>query len=138
VRTIDQKKIFRIVDANFNRAKEGLRVCEDICRFIYDEKDLTRRFKSVRHQLTDIIVSLKWSEMIGARNIEEDVGKATTQSELKRSQVADIYYANAQRGKESVRVLEEFSKLLNVQASLKLKKLRYTIYALEKRLFEKI
>ena len=128
------KRLFRIVDANFNRAKEGLRVCEDICRFILDEQKLTRRFKIVRHELTDVMETLKIIDVIEARNIEEDVGRASIAAESKRKNVSDIFYANAQRVKESLRVLEEVTKLLDGRLAQRVKKLRYQVYALEKQM----
>ena len=135
---IEEKKLLRIVDANFNRAKEGLRVCEDICRFVIDSKSLTRNFKDVRHDLTEIISSLKFKTVIVARNIEGDIGKGSTVSEFKREKLFDVFVANSQRAKESVRVLEEFSKLLDIKLAQKLKSLRYKIYAYEKKVIEKL
>ncbi len=123
----------RIIDANFNRAKEGLRVCEDVCRFILDDKTLTRQFKTVRHQLTESILGLGLKSLVKSRNIEQDVGKASQLTELKRKNVADIFYANIQRVKESIRVLEEFAKLRKTKVALDLKKFRYQVYALEKK-----
>ncbi|HBG60974.1 MAG TPA: thiamine-phosphate pyrophosphorylase [Candidatus Omnitrophica bacterium] len=135
---IEEKKLLRIVDANFNRAKEGLRVCEDICRFVIDSKSLTRNFKDVRHDLTEIISSLKFKTVIFARDIEGDIGKGSTVSEFKREKLFDVFVANSQRAKESVRVLEEFSKLLDIKLAQKLKSLRYKIYAYEKKVIEKL
>lgn len=134
---IDKKKLDRILDANFNRAKEGLRVCEDTCRFFCNDKDLTKRYKSVRHQLTDIAGSLGVFQALGARDIGGDVGKQSTATELKRRTVADIFYANSQRVKESVRVLEEFAKLTDSRTARSLKRIRYRIYALEKEIAPK-
>lgn len=138
MREIEEKMLLRIIDANFNRAKEGLRVCEDICRFIIDNKSLTGNFKSVRHKLTEIISSLKIKTVIVARNIEGDIGKGSTVSEFKREKIFDVFLANSQRVKESVRVLEEFSKLLNKKLAQDLKSLRYKIYAYEKKVIEKL
>ncbi|OGX25315.1 MAG: hypothetical protein A2Y03_10925 [Omnitrophica WOR_2 bacterium GWF2_38_59] len=135
---MEEKKLLRIVDANFNRAKEGLRVCEDICRFVIDSKSLTRNFKDVRHDLTEIISSLKFKTVIFARDIEGDIGKGSTVSEFKREKLFDVFVANSQRAKESVRVLEEFSKLLDIKLAQKLKSLRYKIYAYEKKVIEKL
>ncbi|MBU1997038.1 MAG: thiamine-phosphate pyrophosphorylase [Candidatus Omnitrophica bacterium] len=135
---IEEKMLLRIVDANFNRAKEGLRVCEDICRFIIDNKRLTINFKNVRHDLTKIISSLKFKTVIVARNIEGDIGKGSTVSEFKREKLFDVFIANSQRAKESVRVLEEFSKLLNKKLAQDLKSLRYKIYSYEKKVIEKL
>ena len=128
----------RIIDANFNRAKEGLRVCEDICRFYLDEPKSTRQFKVIRHQLTEVTAHLKLKTLIKARNVEEDVGQSSSLTELKRKNVSDIFYANIQRVKESIRVLEEFSKLRNVRVAQNLKGLRYQVYALEKKVVSQL
>lgn len=128
------KNLYRVLDANFNRAKEGLRVCEDICRFWYDDPALTRRYKKIRHELTAVILDLGPAKLLQARDIAADVGKPSIPAELRRRQMKDIFYANAQRVKESMRVLEEFSKLLDPRLAQRLKKLRYQIYELERRI----
>ena len=137
VRKENDKRFDRVMDANFNRAKEGLRVCEDVCRFVLDAKNPTRGYKSVRHQLTEIIESLKILEVIRSRNIGGDVGRGSTRVEFKRKSAMDIFYANSQRVKESMRVLEEFSKLRSKKLAENLKKLRYEVYALEKNVIER-
>lgn len=126
-------KLHRIFDANLNRAKEGLRVCEDVCRFILDERGLTRQLKNVRHELTAAIAKVKLAEIVQARNIEKDVGKGSIDLEMKRSDINDIFMANIQRVKESIRVLEEVSKLIDQTMSQDLKTIRYKIYAIEKK-----
>jgi len=137
VQNINDKKVQRIIDANFNRAKEGLRVCEDICRFIYNKKDLTGGYKAIRHDLTKVMQGLGLLDIIRARDIENDVGKRTISSELKRRNISDILYANSQRVKESIRVLEEFAKLLTPRLAMRLKDLRYKLYALERKIVKK-
>ena len=134
---VDNKKVYRIIDANFNRAKEGLRVCEDICRFIIDAKKATKEFKIVRHKLTEIIGSFKILKFIDSRDIENDVGKGSMASEFQRKQISDIFYANSQRVKESIRVLEEMLKIINKRHAEQLKGLRYKIYGLEKEIIKK-
>ena len=137
MRKDSDKKIGRVMDANFNRAKEGLRVCEDVCRFVLDAKGSTRNYKTVRHQLTEILSGLKIKDVIRSRNIERDVGRASTPVEFKRKNVMDIFYANSQRVKESIRVLEEFAKLRDKKVAEGLKNLRYRVYALEKNVIER-
>ena len=132
-RQVNRKEIFRVVDANYNRAKEGLRVCEDIARFVLDDKTLTSRFKRVRHGLTQAVAAFGLEEIVTARDIVKDVGRATINSESRRYSVGDLLYANSQRVKESLRVLEEFAKLVNINAAEKLKSLRYTVYDLERK-----
>ena len=125
-----------MLDANFNRAKEGLRVCEDVFRFILDDAKTTAELKNIRHSLTTAIVTLGLDRLIKARNIDGDVGQKTTALELKRLDVKDIIYANSQRVKESIRVLEETAKLMNASVALKLKKLRYQFYAVEQKMLK--
>lgn len=127
-----------MVDANFNRVKEALRVCEDVCRFFLAMSVLTRQYKNTRHEITLLVETLSIHDMILSREIEHDVGRATTESELKRENVSDIFYANSQRAKESIRVLEECIKLIDKKAALELKRLRYKIYGLEKKVIERL
>ena len=133
-KTVEARQLLRIVDANFNRAKEGLRVCEDVCRYGFDQPAMTRGLKDIRHGLTDALTALEIFEVIAARNIKGDVGRATTASESKRAHLKDIFYANAQRVKEALRVLEEVAKLLNPKCAQHLKELRYRFYALEQKM----
>jgi len=130
------KSYFRIIDANFNRAKEGLRVCEDVCRFYFDAKGPTRQYKNSRHRLTNIMGTLNLPEVIKARNIRGDVGRGSSETEFKRHGAMDIFYANSQRVKESIRVLEEFTKMRHKDLAEDLKRLRYKVYALEKDIIE--
>ena len=127
------KSLYRILDANINRTKEGLRVCEDLCRYAWDQKTFTRTFKNIRHELSDIIIELDIKKVIEARHIQGDVGRATTLSESKRKDINAVFWANSQRIKESLRVLEEVAKLIDIKSSLKLKALRYKVYALEQK-----
>lgn len=128
-----QRGLYRILDANFNRAKEGLRVCEDLCRYVWDQRTLTRAFKDLRHELTGIMAGLDIQKALEARHIQGDVGRATIVSESKRGDVSAVFGANSQRVKESLRVLEEVAKLLDARISSRLKVLRYKVYALEQK-----
>jgi len=128
-----ERSLYRIFDANFNRSKEGLRVCEDLCRYIWDQRTLTRALKDVRHELTEITAGLDMQKALEARHIQSDVGKVSSVSECKRKDVYAVFWANSQRVKESLRVLEEVVKLIDVKTALKLKALRYKVYALEQK-----
>ncbi len=104
------KSYQRIIDANFNRAREGLRVLEEIARFLLDNRDLTERAKRMRHKLYSLLK--EGYPYIFARNIKKDVGASLTlKEENKREDHLSIIRANAQRASEALRVIEEFSKL---------------------------
>lgn len=134
------KTVYRIIDANINRAKEGLRVCEEIARFSLDNRSLTAGLKKLRHALDGALIQLPAgsSDLLRQRNSRSDVGSSLSAHELKRKDVQDIFYANIQRVKESMRVLEEFSKLLNRKCSLKFKKIRYDVYQIEKKMSRRL
>jgi thiamine-phosphate pyrophosphorylase len=129
--------IDRIIDANINRLKEGLRVCEEIARFILNNHMLTTEFKKTRHKI-DWVMKGRFSDLIKSRKSLSDVGRKIHIEELKRQNIKDIFFANIQRVKESIRVLEEFAKLKDKNIALGFKKLRYNIYEIEKKVAKKI
>jgi len=139
MRGVDEDKILRVLDANFNRAKEGLRVCEDVARFILDDKRLTQQYKKARHTLSQACPTTWKRRLIAMRDSHCDVGRAvTTTPELTRKTVKDVFLANSQRVKESVRVLEEFLKLLDAQHAVACKEIRYQVYILEQKVLGRI
>lgn len=136
-----EKEIFRIIDANFNRSREGLRVCEDISRFIMNDLATTKGLKTVRHGISDIIQSSpKIAKLlIGSRNAGGDVGRMPMPDlELSRQGLNDIFTANIERAKESIRVLEEFFKLIDGKHAAALSRLRFKTYDIEKKAIKKL
>lgn len=122
------KENLRILDANLNRLREGIRVVEDIYRYIYNDKEVSSKLKLLRH-----MVKLDfYTELLDSRDIVGDVLKETTKTESERKDVSSILIANFKRAQESSRVLEEFTKLLSHSESLKFKHIRYELYDLEK------
>jgi hypothetical protein len=129
----DSKGLYRIIDANFNRTKEGLRVCEDIARYVWNKEGLTKSLKNLRHELTDVASALQLLKILEGRDVKGDVGRPSTTSEFKRSDISAVFSANMQRVKESLRVLEEISKLLSPKAAEGFKNLRYQAYVIEQK-----
>lgn len=136
-----RKEILRLIDANLNRSREGLRVCEDIARFVLNSRQLTAELKSTRHAITGILKQVKGGAKVlsEARDSYGDIGKRSgLGSEFDRRSCADIFSANLERTKESLRVLEEFFKLLDAKAARKFQSLRFKVYGIEKKAFRKI
>ena len=132
--------IFRAIDANFNRCREGLRVCEDLVRFILNDKNLTRRLKTLRHDVEDILNGAPQFKkiLLSSRDVGSDVGKEKSAVEVRRKNARDIFDANIERSKESVRALEEFFKLADKKTAARFQDIRFRIYNLEKDAFEKL
>lgn len=134
----DNSKVLRIIDVNINRAKEGIRVCEDIARFILDDPASTKSLKSLRHRIEGIIAksSIKKRSLCESRDVKSDCLTEICDLENK-SDWQSIFFANIQRTKEALRVLEEFSKLSEEKMSRGFKGLRFKIYEQEKKITEK-
>jgi len=128
------KGVYRIIAANLNRVMEGIRVCEDVVRFSSDNERLTRKLKDLRHEVFGAVKDLREEhieELILSRDLN-DVGMKSIESEKKRKNLVDLFLANVQRGKESLRVLEEVMKLFDRELSQKFKKYRFKLYDIEK------
>lgn len=124
--------ILRIVDANLNRFKEGIRVVEDIFRYAYNHKEIAAGLKMLRHnaKLPDIYFTL-----LESRNSEHDVLRPSTTSEMTRSDLNSTLIANFKRAQEAARVLEEMLKSFDVQSAESFKNSRYNLYTFEKKAF---
>lgn len=132
-REVNSVKIARLIDANLNRLKEGIRVIEDINRYIYDDTILTFTLKALRHK----IQSAYDQKRLRYRDSEHDVQKKSIGSEMARSNINDLMIANFSRAQESARVLEESFKLTDLSLSELFKDLRYELYSIEKIFFLK-
>jgi thiamine-phosphate pyrophosphorylase len=121
-------ELYRVIDANLNRLKEGIRVIEDIARYSHNDKALASKLKNLRHQsrIDDL------QNLLASRDSVNDVLRPTQQSELNRDSLESIMIANYKRAQESARVLEEMYKIVEPELSETFKTIRYTLYTLEK------
>ena len=130
------KGALRVIDANFNRCKEGLRVVEDIFRFVLPDEKLRKKTRQLRHSLSDAAEKKLLKKAVLCRDSREDPGYKVDSLEAKRSNIRNILYANLQRAKESLRVLEEFLKLGTKSGVTRLKEIRYQVYELEREIIQ--
>ncbi|MCJ7507109.1 MAG: thiamine-phosphate pyrophosphorylase [candidate division Zixibacteria bacterium] len=130
------KKIYRLIDANLNRSREGLRVVEEVARLYLNDKNLSAQIKRIRHKISKIAIEfLEQDKLLKYRNSQKDVGaKGMRGLEKKRDDLKGIVRANLIRTQEGLRVLEELGKLVNSKAGEEFKKLRFKVYSLEKRI----
>ncbi|MBL4810277.1 MAG: thiamine phosphate synthase, partial [Phycisphaerales bacterium] len=131
--------LHRIIDANTNRASEGIRLLEDIARFSLNNQTLSQQLKKLRHQLRSGIKSLGLSQsaLLNSRNTPADVGtQISTPNEHNRTQgLTDLATAAAKRAQEALRVLEESTKVLGLsQQSTAFESIRYALYDIERNL----
>jgi thiamine-phosphate pyrophosphorylase len=127
--------ILRIIDANLNRAGEGIRVLEEFARMSLNDTRLTQRLKNVRHSVLVTDTQLQ-ARLVEARDPGHDIGagmKAPGQDE--QADAGSIIVANARRAQESLRVLEESAKAYDMGVDTDIyKKARFELYDIEKEL----
>jgi thiamine-phosphate pyrophosphorylase len=133
-------KLLRIVDANINRAAEGLRLLEDVARLYLDDASLSQLLKELRHNLSQPPLEVQ-QQLVRARDAASDVGGIQAVETDERANLHAVVMANARRAQESLRTLEEMAKLPEAKPLLgwvDFKQARFAIYDLEQRLLAKL
>jgi len=124
----DDLRIAQIIDANLDRAREGLRVLEDWARYGLDRVDIVKKIKDFRQ----ILGSYHLDYYKNARNYSKDNCNGLNHPEqFKRIYTENIISSNSSRIQEALRVLEEFSRNNNYELSKAASLIRYEIYSLE-------
>jgi len=128
-----ERAVYRIIDANFNRSREAIRVIEEFCRFALNSGPLTERAKQIRHELSSVIGRLNAGRLISSRDTLGDVGVGKTVDEqLVRGELRDCFTAGCKRLTEALRVLAEMTQTQDRSVAETIEKLRYAAYTLEK------
>ncbi len=129
--------LLRVMDANFNRAKEALRVCEDISRFFFQSRAVSTELKTLRHQLTRILLKFPatYREWLEARDSARDIGKNRWIRDAKKTSFRAVWISNLKRAQEALRVMEEFSKVVSPPRCYDFQRMRFALYELEKKGF---
>ena len=101
----NEKDVLRIIDANANRVREGLRVIEEFCRFTLEDESLTEQVKRLRHEVTAAVTLVaKDKTLLASRDSADDVGaESLVESENKRTSMADVVAASFKRVEEGLR-----------------------------------
>jgi thiamine-phosphate pyrophosphorylase len=132
--SVQTTKILRLIDANLNRCREGLRVIEDTARFVLGRDKEYIAVRKLRHRL-DSVTRTIYPELLRQRDTKSDAGR--TIAEGSRPGLEAVLAANFRRAEESLRVLEEYGKLIAPDAAPELKALRFAVYSLEKKFLGK-
>lgn len=135
--TLLNRKVLRVLDANANRCREGLRVVEDIARFMKGKPREAAYAKRLRHRVTAGMLKLGpgVKTLLKERDAQNDSGRESRGlSERYRGNTGEILISNLHRVQESLRVLEEFGKLISLRSARIFKEARFKAYTLEKRM----
>ena len=130
--SLQKPAICRILDANLDRAREGIRIIEEWCRFALEDVKAAQTCKEMRQTLA------QWhtEDIRQARNTPDDCGTTLTHpQEETRENAETVLHINLSRTQEALRVLEEYGKLYHPEMGNTFKQLRYQVYTLESHLF---
>lgn len=133
------REIYRILDANFNRAREALRVAEDCGRFALNDPAITAMAKNLRSDLREVLTAMPVESFITTRDTPGDIGtEISSPTEGQRADIVDVAMAACKRLTEALRTIEEYSKIIAQSQTIKIERMRYNAYTLEQRLIQRI
>ena len=129
-----KRDVLRMIDANANRAMEGLRVCEEIVRFHLEAPAVFRQLRALRHALAQEIRRLPVTpaELVRARESGRDIGRRAPASSV--DSLERMLLMNFQRAKEALRTLEECARLLAPRQTAAFHRLRFRTYHIDRTL----
>jgi len=128
LKNLKDRRIAQIIDANLDRAREGLRVLEDWARFALGREDLVKDLKNFRQTLGEHHLKV-YKE---SRNfINDKCAGLSHPAQFTRNNTSSIISSNAARVQEALRVIEEFSRDHNQNLCKISSEIRYEIYNLE-------
>ena len=127
-----RRGLLRLIDANANRTLEGLRVCEDIVRLYLESPRAFRRLRALRHSVANAVSRLPVTPvaLLSARHSGSDIGRRAPGTRI--ASVERLLLINFQRAKESLRVLEECSRVFGAQQTAVFQHLRFRAYDVER------
>ena len=133
-----RRPLLRLLDANANRALEGMRVCEDIVRFHLELPAAFRQLRALRHAIAHAIRQLPVGplDLARARASRTDVGRRAAASRVRS--LEQLLVINLQRVKESLRTMEESSRLIAPSQTASFQRLRFRTYEVERALLLKL
>ena len=120
--------IERLLDANLDRAREGLRVLEDWCRFALDRPDLVVRCKDLRQRLGRCH---RLAYKMARHTASDGANGLGHPAQNDRQNPLAVVAANAGRVQEALRVLEEFGRGRDPELAQEAARIRYALYDLE-------
>ncbi len=130
--------LMRVLDANANRAREGIRTAEDYLRYGLNESRWSSRLKSTRALISQslrasfgdqLLLSARdaGADPLSPENAADFLPKPGAQPELPR----DVAQRGLKRAQEALRVLEEYLRVANPDISATFSRSRYELYQAE-------
>jgi thiamine-phosphate pyrophosphorylase len=117
----------RIVDANLNRCREGLRCAEEYARFVLCDRGRAGALRAIRHDLAAAAGRLfSAQELSAGRGASGDILAA--EPAAPRGSPEAVAAAALARCSEALRAVEEYGGLLNPAAPAEFSRMRFRSY----------
>jgi thiamine-phosphate pyrophosphorylase len=128
-----ERTTYRIIDANYNRAREALRTVEDYCRFTLNSTQFYDKAKELRHKLSGVLNRLDYVTLLVNRDTRRDVGiNRSVESQLSRIELRDCFIAGCKRLTEALRTIAEYARTIDSSVADDVENIRYAAYTFEK------
>ena len=128
-----ERTTYRIIDANYNRAREALRTVEDYCRFTLNSPRFYDKAKEMRHKLSGALSRLDYVTLLVNRDTRLDVGiNRSVEGQLSRVELRDCFIAGCKRLTEALRTIAEFVRTIDSSLADDIENIRYAAYSFEK------
>ena len=125
----------RILDANLNRAREGVRACEEFARLVLEDARVSTLLKDIRRNLQAISTGVGENLLLAARDVANDAGARPQGDANRRSGPEDMARAGIKRAQEALRVIEETLYAQAPELAPEAASARYRAYEAEQQLF---
>ncbi len=128
-------EVYRMIDVNLNRTSEGIRVLEDITRFVIEDSKITADLREIRHAVRKLLIESD-GQLILSRNASTDIGRKISKESKVDSKkgLRQLLVSNFKRVEEGLRSIEESLKIIDhYPKSKQVENLRFKIYEIEKR-----
>ena len=129
---MNRRAVLRVLDANTNRALEGVRVCEDIVRFSLQSPRRFAALRRLRHAIARAVrrLPLTPAALLQVRESRRDIGRQARATRVRS--LDQLLLINFQRAKEALRVLEECTRMIAPRHTAVFQRLRFRIYQVER------
>lgn len=131
------RKLFRIIDANVNRAYEGLRALEDMARYDYNSKSVAEGLRILKGNIRNSILEYR-SDCLSQRGSVHDIMLSASQGHDagRKKSALQLLKENFKRVQEALQSIEDTLKLVDrYELSKVYEGYRFTAYNLEKEFY---
>lgn len=131
------RHVYRVLDVNFNRSREALRVLEDVCRFRVADREAAWTCKELRRSLAEAARPVQ-RHLVSSRNINHDIGQDFDRAGKTTRSVSAMVQANVRRLQEALRSIEEHGRVVDPKLSNAAYRLRFQAYRLEQAILPRL